>query len=143
MMPFETVRKNLRIMGDNLAGPLRRHAQPHHHAPIDAYVGFIGKLLDFITQLEKQMTTITQALTKVEGQRDAWKTYAQAQKTKADQSDRARQAAEDKLAALPFLPDAEDAANVNGVLSAADDLPPADTTPTPEPVPTPEPTPAQ
>jgi hypothetical protein len=123
----DSIRASLNVMARSLGVAVRRHAHPQHRGPLDGYVRFIGQLERFITHLETTVTSISTALNKVEAERDAWKTYAQNQKTKADQADRARQAAEDKLAAMPLQADAEDAAAVNGVIAAADDLPPAET----------------
>ena len=101
----------------HLGGAIRAHAQPRHRPYLDNYARLMLWLVKYVTKLENKMSQISQALSKVEGQRDAWKSYAQ------QQSDRAK-AAEDKLAAIPFIPDADDNAAVTAVLDAPDDLPP-------------------
>jgi len=131
-MTHDTARNNLKTLGATLGGPFRNHAHPRHHDAIDSYVRFIDAMLGHLEHLETQMSKISDALNKRTNERDQWKAYAQSQQglvdaanTAAQTAQAAEKAAEDRLAAIPIIPDADDVTAVDAVIAAADDLPPA------------------
>jgi peptidoglycan hydrolase CwlO-like protein len=119
-----TVAKNL--------GLLRSQVHQKHHHALDSNVAFLRVLIRELEHLEKQMAQVKQALDKRTAERDAWKAYAQSRDAAVTDAQAKEKTAEDALAAIPIVTDADDKAAVDAVLAAPDDLPPAETPVTPQ-----------